>query len=238
MPNVPITIGLIVLAWLGVPSLWRFYGERRLQKACHSRGAVCLTFDDGPGEEMTQDLLELLGRYQARATFFMLGRRAAEQPELAQAVHARGHQLASHSYDHLHAWKYSPWRIWSDVAKGRTVVEGIAGARVAFRPPYGKLTLANWVQTACFGRDLGWWTHDSGDTHAHLPAKDSILSDLRESGGGVVLLHDFDQGRDNSRKEYVLDLTGAILELAVEQGWKALSMGDLMNCIEGQEADA
>ena len=159
MLNLQIAIGLIVVAWFIVPSLWRLHGEYRLRRTCRSLGAICLTFDDGPGEGLTLDLLELLGHHDARATFFMLGCRVEDRPELARTVHERGHQLASHSHSHLNAWKEPPWRVWNDVARGGAVVDAVAGRAAAFRPPFGKLTLANWIQSVFSCRTLSWWTH-------------------------------------------------------------------------------
>ena len=237
MLNLQIGAGLIVIVWFVIPSLWRLYGEYRLRRTCRSLGAICLTFDDGPGEGLTLDLLELLGRHDARATFFMLGSRVETRPELARAVHERGHQLASHSHSHLNAWKETPWRVWNDVAEGGAVIDSIADRCGAFRPPFGKLTPANWLQAVTSGRALSWWTHDSGDTDKVLPLKETILNRLRRSGGGVVLLHDFDQDRRAPRGEYVLNLTQAILELAVERGWRLLAMEDLTKPMGGDGID-
>ncbi|ULH14507.1 polysaccharide deacetylase family protein [Deinococcus sp. KNUC1210] len=72
---------------------------------------VALTFDDGPSSS-TSDLLALLARHGARATFFLTGERAEADPEAVQAIRRAGHQLESHGYTHRHALTLLPWAEW------------------------------------------------------------------------------------------------------------------------------
>jgi peptidoglycan/xylan/chitin deacetylase (PgdA/CDA1 family) len=85
----------------------RFYAPV-LSRMGEAGNSVWLTIDDGPGPE-TRAVLDLLDRYQARATFFLVGERALAQPELVQEILRRGHDLGNHSHSHRRRfWRLGP----------------------------------------------------------------------------------------------------------------------------------
>jgi len=99
---------------------------------------VALTYDDGPNDACTESLLELLDRYNAKATFFMIGRFVRQNPALARQVHAAGHLVGNHTMTH-------PWLAWQSA---RRIGEELRGCQQAledalgepvryFRPPHG-----------------------------------------------------------------------------------------------------
>lgn len=101
-------------------------------------GEIALTFDDGPNPEWTPKLLEILARHQVRATFFMLGKFAAAQPELVRRVAAEGHLIGDHSWSHPKLSNCSATRIEDELKRTRDALEQIIGAPVKFfRPPFG-----------------------------------------------------------------------------------------------------
>jgi len=220
-----LTLGALAL-YFG-PHLLRIAGQRRLQRLCSERHALVLTYDDGPGERVTMPLLELLDRHGARATFFFLGMRAAEHPERAASVADRGHELGCHSQRHLHAWKEPPWTIYSDIERGYATLSRWLPSNAIFRPPYGKLALANWLSARMRGARIGWWTIDSGDCHEPLPDVETASRRIRENGGGVVLLHDCD--RDPEADAFVLRATEILLAQAEADGLTVMSLGELLS---------
>ena len=93
-----------------------------------------LTFDDGPSG-YTQAILDLLARYDAKATFFVLGRSAARQPELIEAIYAAGHGLGNHTYNHP-ALPNAGWQRTTDEVAGTAAAIGGRDSG-CLRPPYG-----------------------------------------------------------------------------------------------------
>jgi peptidoglycan/xylan/chitin deacetylase (PgdA/CDA1 family) len=99
---------------------------------------VVLTFDDGPNDAATPQLLEVLARHGVHATFFAMGDFARQKPEIARQVVAAGHVLGNHTMSHPRLSTASAARVRRELADCNAVLEEITGAAVKFfRPPYG-----------------------------------------------------------------------------------------------------
>lgn len=116
---------------------------------------IALTYDDGPNDVATERLLEVLARYDVRATFFMIGRYVRQRPEIARAVAAAGHVIGNHTQDH-------PWLPWQTATRIRqqltdcnAALEDTLGIPIRlFRPPHG----ARRPYVLRVARDLGLTT--------------------------------------------------------------------------------
>ena len=149
---------------------------------------AALTFDDGPDPEYTPALLDVLARHDARATFFMLGKRAAAHPELVSRVAAAGHALANHGWDHSSFPLLSGrWRR----TQLRWCGEALAphGCNL-FRPPHGHQTPASQLDAWRAGYRVVTWSLVAGDWRGEDA---QTLCDRLERGllpGSIALLHD------------------------------------------------
>jgi len=225
-------VGLLALgAWYGTPLAMRAREQAALAALC--RGSLVLSFDDGPAPTMTPRVLRLLEQHGAHATFFLLGRRAEQHPDLVRAVVDAGHEVGSHSQTHAHALRSAPWTAARDATRGASTVERLVGARLPFRPPYGKATLG--TRLAIAPRPVGWWTIDSGDTFDPLPDPGQAARALVAAGGGVVLLHDHDREElpdAELRRAFALDVIARLLEAADATGLAVRRLCDLDEPLE------
>jgi peptidoglycan/xylan/chitin deacetylase (PgdA/CDA1 family) len=141
-----ISAGLGVAAGLGLAaggfayaSKWpgsRIFGEALI--APRRAGELALTFDDGPNAHWTPRLLDILANHAVKATFFMLGSRAAAEPTLARRIIAEGHLLGNHSWSHLNLALTSAARVREELHVSMQTIEKISGQPVKFfRPPFG-----------------------------------------------------------------------------------------------------
>ncbi len=218
--------GFLSVAIYISPFAARIVQEKWLRFFCRREHLLVLTYDDGPGVVTTPQLLDLLKERGAKATFFLLGKHVESTPDVVRRLQREGHELASHSQNHLNAWKVAPWRSVDDVQRGfSTLIQHDVGFTL-FRPPYGKLNFLTWLAAIRHGVGLGWWTVVSGDTFSPLPDPDSVVKAVERDGGGVVLLHDFD--RDEDRLKYVLDVTRRLLETARVHGWKVCTLSEVL----------
>ncbi len=98
-----------------------------------------LTFDAAWGNEDTGQLIEILGKYDVKATFFVVGDWARKYPESVKQLHDAGHEVMNHSDKHAHMPKLSRDQIVADIDKCNDAVEASTGVRpTLFRPPYGE----------------------------------------------------------------------------------------------------
>ena len=155
-----------------------------------SAGAV-LSFDDGPDPEGTPAVLDALAATQAKATFFVLGRHVAEQPELTRRIEAEGHELALHGMEHRRHDLLSPEEAKSELAAGIAAIEAVTGRRPAwYRPPFGASSPALAAVCEKLGLRLAYWSAWGQDWEDSPPARIAALVERDLSPGAVVLLHD------------------------------------------------
>ena len=206
---------------------WRLV--RRMASRCRTHGTVCLTYDDGPGPTLTSRLLDLLANQGVKASFYLLGRRVAQAPEVVDRIRSEGHEIGCHTMNHEHAWKVSPARSRDDVRLGYDVLERWDGGRARFRPPYGKLGIGSVSECARRGVAIDWWTVDSGDTRPQPPESEQVVDQVLTRSGGVVLLHDFDRVEDAEFKSrFVLETTEQIITRGRKAGLRFCTVGALM----------
>jgi peptidoglycan/xylan/chitin deacetylase (PgdA/CDA1 family) len=153
---------------------------------------VALTFDDGPDPESTKKTLDALDAAGAKATFFVIGKKAEAHPETVREILERGHQVALHSYAHDRLFALRGARTWKkDLKKGARVLEEITGTKPKlFRPPIGHTVPHTPRVVRELGlRVIGW----------DVSARDGIRADPQDVArrvlegardGAIVLLHD------------------------------------------------
>ena len=187
----------------------------RLQERLPRAGAVALTFDDGPDPEFTPQVLDVLARHRALATFFLVGRRARRHPELARRIVAAGHNVGSHSLTHPEVAELS-WRaIGREYRGGRRAVEHAVGSRVRlFRPPKGHLDARSAAIMRLCGLRPWLWTLDPEDWRPEMTAARILERIGTPRDGDVLLLHDGNESpvspRAADRSATVAALPGSI----------------------------
>lgn len=217
-------VAIVTIAWFAVPILYRVKQNRRYQLNCMN-GVLCLSYDDGPDPNLTPSILELLDAYSVKATFFIIGEKATLYPDLIREIKRRGHEIGSHSQKHRDAWRSFPMLSFLDTRAGHRSVESCAGECGIFRPPYGRLDLLTLLWLRMHRLQPVWWTHDSADCRYGDKSVEELVSEIDESKGGIVLMHDFlpnNQLDCEERKEYVLDCTKKLLDLTKKRNWKCV----------------
>ena len=162
------------------------------------RNEIALTFDDGPDPRSTPQVLDLLSRYQAQATFFLVADKAAKYPELVARIFRDGHEIALHGKDHKWTSLLTTDRalrlVFGGDVKLRAVLRDAVGEDKAlryFRPPYGVSTPAlGQVMSTSDLSVVGWSIRPKDGTGKGDPGDRAawILERLRP--GAIILLHD------------------------------------------------
>ena len=156
------------------------------------RREIWLTIDDGPDPDDTPKILDLLDRHGAKATFFVIGERAARWPELVREIVRRGHEIGHHSHTHPVAtfWCASPRRLAAELDRALAALRETGVRPRWFRAPVGiKQPL---LSRALVARDLRCvgWSIRSGDCRSHSPEEMAAATANRLHPGAIVLLHE------------------------------------------------
>jgi peptidoglycan/xylan/chitin deacetylase (PgdA/CDA1 family) len=212
---------LIFLSIYFWPLLGRLYSVSNLQQRVSRNGELILTYDDGPSETLTPRLLDLLLKYDAKATFFLLGRNAQMHPEIVDRIVREGHQVGCHSFGHLNAWKVWPWRAVRDIEVGYDSLAAWVSQNGMFRPPYGKMTIATSWAIGKRSAKVAWWTIDSRDSWKTAREPSWIIKEILMRRGGIVLMHD-----GSEQNDFVLKATELVLRSAKQEAIKVGSLAD------------
>ena len=184
---------------------------------------VALTFDDGPWPGQTEKILAVLKKQSVHATFFMLGGRARQSPELARRVVAEGHVAGSHSLSHKKLTKLGPAGIRKEISGGVSGVAAATGVRpVWFRPPYGAVNGAVRKQARVMKVKVALWDIDTLDwtrPGTHMLYRNAVRS---TKPGQIVLMHD--GGSDRSQTIEALPI---IIEDLRSKGFTFVTLDEL-----------
>lgn len=152
---------------------------------------IALTFDDGPHPEHTPRLLELLAEAGARGTFFVVGERAEQHPNLIRRVVDEGHELGNHTWTHSEPSQTSAVRFLEEVAQTRRLIQDLTGGDCRLtRPPKGALTITKAWGLWRLRQTVALWNVDPKDFTMSAAAMSHWLCGYRPHSGDIVLLHD------------------------------------------------
>jgi peptidoglycan-N-acetylglucosamine deacetylase len=156
---------------------------------------IYLTFDDGPTPEITPWVLEELKKYNARVTFFCVGSNVEKNPELLSEISSQGHSAGNHTMHHLNGWEISR----SDYCEDVKQCEDVLKESRFFRPPFGKLTPAQYFSLKKKYR-IAMWDVLSRDFDSAISEEKCLQRVITKSKpGSVVVFHDSMKAEKNLR---------------------------------------
>ena len=213
-----------VIATAGMRPRSRWLGPNltRLPAPAATDTVIALTFDDGPDPSVTPHVMDLLEGAGCKGTFFCIGRRAAQHPDMIADMRARGHGVENHTYSHRNSFALGgPGRMALEVTRAQEAIEAAGGGRpMYFRAPAGVLN--PWLHDvlADAGLTLVSWTRRGFDTVTHDGARVAArLIGHGLSAGDILLLHD--GASLSARAEprtVVLDALPRVLEAMAARG--------------------
>lgn len=190
---------------------------------------VAITFDDGPSPRYTPQILALLHRYQAQATFFVLGRKVEKYPHLVKAQWQGGNEVGNHTYDHPRLTKTT--ELAREQELERTAVDldllGLRRDHHLFRPPYSAYDHRLVDYLAHTHRQMVMWGLDSGDWQGL--DRDTIVKNVlnRVRPGAIIIFHDSDE-TDNADRSPTVAALKVILPALKAAGYRMVTVSQLV----------
>ncbi|MBR0435708.1 MAG: polysaccharide deacetylase family protein [Clostridia bacterium] len=195
------------------------------QVACTER-KLAITFDSANSSANTKEILDLLDRYDAKATFFLIGRFIENYPELCAEITARGHELASHSYEHPDMLKATSQEAYRSIVRTDALIRTYNGDTCTlYRPPSGQSTFRDRAIARGLESEVIRWSVDSGDgfrdkTYANIIGRRRT----HLHNGGIALMHVYGK--------QTLQVLGDILPELTAQGYRFVTVSELL--IDGE----
>lgn len=190
---------------------------------CATQACLAITFDDGPNPVVTPQVLDILARHHAHATFFVIGLHVPGNEGLLRRMYQDGHEVGNHSWSHPDFTTIPSGQISQQITATQAAVvhAGLPAPRL-FRPPYGALNagVRNQIQLTTIG-----WNIDPEDWRAKKP--EEIIDRVKATAkpGGIIDLHDIHQATADALDPILTDL---------QQRYTLVTVSDLFNLLPGQ----
>jgi peptidoglycan/xylan/chitin deacetylase (PgdA/CDA1 family) len=207
-------------------------------KGSSAENVIALTFDDGPNEPYTSQILDILASHNVRATFFVIGKNVELYPETARRIIAEGNVIGNHSYSHNANHALTEYGS-NDLQRAQEVIANITGVSPhLYRPPHGKKSPWELQTVREDGLIEVTWSTTANDQHVLAyfgkPTPEEFAREIVRgtSPGDIILLHD-GYGTMHGTAEADKSLTVAALPLIIEQlqakGYRFVTVPGLLN---------
>ncbi len=193
---------------------------------------VVLTFDDGPSQAYTPDILKVLAEKGARATFFMVGSHVEKYPEIAKRVLEEGHEVGNHTYGHITVPNSPPPQLAAQIMRTNLVILQVTGVYPQYlRPPRGLYDMRMRRIAKLLGQELVLWSLSSQDWHSRAN-KASITRRVveRATGGDIILFHDSGSllNSEGANRKPTVEALGSIIDGLRAKGLEISTMQEFM----------
>ncbi len=188
---------------------------------------LALTFDDGPHPIYTNEILDLLEKYNVKATFFILGKHGELYPEILLRQKKEGHEIGIHSYNHINMRSAKVELVESEFNKTQEVIyKNIKEKAKVFRPPYGTYNQKVYdiaVKNQC---KMVLWTYYQDSRDWSNPGADKIVETVisQARNGDIILFHDHNEASENQ----TIEAMKIILPELIRQGYKFVTVSQLL----------
>lgn len=215
---------ILVLGLISVycifPDLWfRYISPKSLCRGNPSKRYVYITFDDGPHPEYTLQILDILNRYNVKAIFFVLGKKAEQFPHIIKAIKDSGHTIGNHGYSHRPVWILPPREAREEFDKTDKIIFDIIGEKPRYlRPPWGGANLGLVSFFNGEDRPIVLWSIDSKDWQRRV-GKEKIVERILKKikPGDIILLHD---GRWDDISKRTVEILSQIIGGIRDRGYE------------------
>lgn len=206
--------------------------------------SVVLTFDDGPSEEYTPQVLKILKNHQVKATFFLVGKRVEKRCDLVKQIAREGHEIGNHTYNHPFLWNFDEQGQRQEIERTQKIIqECLIGIEPPtynspswFRAPYAAQNETTKRVANQLGLHTVLWTIDTNDWQKNSTPSSIINAAINTNGRAIILMHDATEANpdwqspkaSNSRQNTVNSLDKIIINLK-NKGLQFMTISEAFN---------
>jgi len=181
--------------FIKTPNLLKFIFKNWVWRLSSKEKLLYLTFDDGPTPEITEWTLNELKKYEAKATFFCIGKNIEEHPEIFQKIIKENHAVGNHTNNHLNGWKTKTADYLQNIAAAEKYFEENRKSEIVnlklFRPPYGRIKLSQSKKLRKKGYKIMMWDVLSADFDVEISKEKCLENVIRNiQNGSIIVFHD------------------------------------------------
>ncbi|MGA7677404.1 MAG: polysaccharide deacetylase family protein [Dehalococcoidia bacterium] len=227
----PVVMLIILIMYGYVVPTSPVFGKVYYKGNCPEK-VVALTFDDGPNEPYTSEILDILDSYKVKATFFVIGKNVELYPETAKRMIAEGHVLGNHSYSHNANHALTEYGA-KDLAIAEEAIFNTVGVRPhLYRPPHGKKSPWELEEVKKQGLIEVTWSVSTGELNVTSPVSvaQKIVSETRPDE--IILLHDgygTSHNCSKSDKSLTVEALPLIIEKLQAEGYRFVTVPELLD---------
>lgn len=193
---------------------------------------LALTFDDGPDEDFTPQILDILKKYNVKATFYVVGEKVKYNKKIVKRQFEEGHEIGNHTYTHINVSKNGYNTIDKEIDQTQNEIKSAIGIYPkTFRPPYRAISKDMCEVIKQRNMSIVLWSYvDAKDWQS--PGVNSIVNSI-ESGienGCIILLHDYNKLR--SPKSQTIEALDIIIPDLLEKGYEFVTVSDLIQHLQ------
>lgn len=191
---------------------------------------VALTFDDGPHPIFTPQILDLLAKYKAKATFFAAGNKVERFPAVLKRVSKEGHEIANHTYSHIYSSRIPAEKLTEELQKTDSIIKNITGQQPTLYRPVGGMYNDGIIDTAIKnGKTVVLWSwHTDSKDWSRPPAgkmSKQIITGVKP--GNIILFHDWIGSEYTETSQTVVALEDILKYLKVN-GYQCVTVSEMM----------
>lgn len=191
---------------------------------------VSITFDDGPHPIFTPQILDILAKYHAKATFFVVGNKVELYPDVLQRIKNEGHEIANHTDNHIYSRKISSAKLTTELEQTDEIIQRLTGEKPRLYRPVGGLYNDLIINTAVKnGKLVVLWSWHQDPEDWKKPGANKISTHITKGvqPGNIILLHDWIGSRVAHTSQTVKALE-SIMEFLSRNGYECVTVSELL----------
>ncbi|EAZ92131.1 polysaccharide deacetylase family protein [Crocosphaera chwakensis] len=167
------------------------YHNKQYVMAKAKKQSVVLTFDDGPSPQYTEAILDILRKYNVKATFFVVGSQVSQYCPILRRIYQEGHEIGNHSYNHPWMGRISSEEQQQEIFQTQSIIENCIGSKPRwFRSPYASQNESTLKIAHQAGLNTALWTIDTEDWRKTSTTNSIIEKALNYRSNNIILMHD------------------------------------------------